>query len=178
VTTIAGATLRVYTYKEGVLSAVAHDLEIEVARFSLDVSADGVSVDADASSLRVVHPMKDGRPNPRALSRRDFAKIEKSIASDVLRTRRHPRVLFTAPLPTDDDTEVTGTLTLCGEERQVRLRLSRTDTVLQARARIQQPDFGITPFTAMLGTLKIKPAVDVLAEVPLDALRDETPGDG
>jgi hypothetical protein len=35
------------------------------------------------------------------------------------------------------------------------------------RARIDQRDFGITPFSAMMGTLKVQPHVDIEVRVPL-----------
>lgn len=36
--------------------------------------------------------------------------------------------------------------------------------------RVHQPDFGITPFKAMLGALRIQPQVDVELVVPRSAL--------
>jgi hypothetical protein len=35
-----------------------------------------------------------------------------------------------------------------------------------ASARVHQPDFGIRPYTAFLGTLKVKPDVEIQILVP------------
>jgi len=169
------AHLRVLTYKEGVLSAVAHDLELEVTRFVIDVDAESFTVTAEAASLRVLHAMRDGKPAPAVVSARDARKIEQNIASDVLSARRHPQIIFTAKLPADDASECEGRLSLCGREREVRLTLTRDDERLHVRVRLHQPDFGIKPFTAMLGTLRVKADIDVTADVCLSAL---APGAG
>ena len=58
--------LFVCTYKEGFLSAVAHDLLIEVTGFAVNLhvtDAGSVSVEAEiqANSLKVICAMKDGQ---------------------------------------------------------------------------------------------------------------------
>jgi hypothetical protein len=65
--TASSGKLFVYTFKEGFLSAVAHDLLMEVTDFkaNLNVPAGGVnlaSVDAEiqTNSLKVICAMKDG----------------------------------------------------------------------------------------------------------------------
>ena len=40
----SNAECHIYTYKEGVLSAIAHDLKIKVTSFRIDVSEGGESV--------------------------------------------------------------------------------------------------------------------------------------
>ena len=153
----SNAECRVFTFKEGLLSAVAHDLELEVTRFSVEVSEDGSSIRAtfDAASLRVLDAMADGRPSPGTISAKDKRKIESNIVDTVLHAKRHPQIRFEST--SVSDTSVVGKLELHGRSKE--LRLAREgDTVT---ATIHQPDFGIKPFSAMLGTLKIRPSVEV-----------------
>ncbi len=153
----SNAECRVFTFKEGLLSAVAHDLELDVSRFSVEVSEDGTSISAtfDASSLRVVDAMVDGQRSPGAVSAKDKQKIESNILDAVLHSKKHPQIRFEST--SVSDASVVGKLELHGRSRE--LRLARDgDTVT---ATIHQPDYGIEPFSAMFGALKIKPNVEV-----------------
>ncbi|MCZ7685148.1 MAG: hypothetical protein M5U28_42815 [Sandaracinaceae bacterium] len=60
------ADCRVFTYKEGLLSAVAHDLELSVRSFDIELSEDRSRITArfDARSIEVVEPIVEGRRAP------------------------------------------------------------------------------------------------------------------
>jgi hypothetical protein len=162
------AECHVFTFKEGALSALAHDLELRVGRFTIDVAAD-LAIDARfaADSLTVVHPLKDGRPSD-ALSDGDKRKIEKTIGNDVLDLRRHPEITFRAPAPTrsGDGFVIAGQLTLQGKTRPVEVRSHAVGTTQVAEIVLHQPDYGIKPFSAMLGTLRIRPDVKIRVTIP------------
>ena len=164
------ARCRVFTYKEGLLSAVAHDLEIDVARFWVEWPDDAsrLTAELDARSLHVLHAVHDGRAAPNALSERDRRKIEQNIVEEVLSASRHPTVRFEASLAwAGGRPTIEGTLTLLGRSRPVRPTVSEQGGELLARATLHQPDFGITPYSAMLGTLQIKPDVTVEMRIPI-----------
>jgi len=150
----------VLTFKEGLLSAVAHDLKLKVTSLTVDVEGPQVKADLDASSLRVVTPMKDGAENPGALPKLVYGEIEKNAANDVLNAKKHPRITFTSSSITE--TEVVGQLSLHGVTREVRGK--RTGTT--AEFSFDQRDFGIKPYSAMLGTLKVKAGVQVKITLP------------
>ncbi len=164
----SSASCHVLTFKEGVLSALAHDLEIVVKRFTIEL-ADDLAIDArfDAGSLTVAHAMKEGRPSD-ALGDGDKRKIEKTIATDVLDTRRFPEIRFVAPAPTaaGDGFAYRGQLTLHGKTRAVEARSQVSGAHQVAELVLHQPDFGIKPYSAMLGTLKIQPDIRVRIRVP------------
>ena len=65
---------------------------------------------------------------------------------------------------------VTGTLALVGVERRVDFRIRKEGSTFVSDIRLLQTDFRIKPYSAMLGTLKIKPEVEVRVEVPESAL--------
>jgi hypothetical protein len=161
----------VFTYKEGLLSVVAHDLQIRVTRFEVDVddATHAIAARFDARSLAVVAAVRDGVPSPGTLGDADKRKIEQSIVDDVLGAKRHPEVRFTstAVAPEGDGFCVVGELALHGHTRPLTLHARRHGERLAVEASLHQPDFGIRPYSAMLGTLKVKPDVTVRCEVPL-----------
>lgn len=164
------ADVLVFTFKEGLLSAVAHDLEIRVNRFSIwvDEETNAVRATFDAASLSVVTAMKDGAEAPRALSDSDRRKIEENIVDDVLHAKRFPEIRFASTSVEEEGTgyRVRGQLTLHGKSREVAF-VTRSDGEGQVlEVTIHQPDFGIQPYSAMLGTLRIKPDVIVRAALP------------
>lgn len=164
------AECKVLTFKDGLLSAIAHDLEIRVERFHVewDDARSRVEARFEPTSLRVLHAMRSGAPNPSALSDRDRAKIEGNIRDEVLEVRRHPEIRFVSTAVTVDDAGATlkGDLTLHGRTRSIEVRARRSGERWVAEVRLHQPDFGITPYTAMMGTLRIRPEVRVRIETP------------
>jgi hypothetical protein len=123
------ADCRVYTFKEGLLSAVAHDLEIRVERCSLEWDEEKTRLEAswEPTSLRVLHAMKDGTPNPGALSERDKAKIESNIQGEVLEANRYGAIRFVSSsiAPEGDGFRVRGTLELHGKKRDIEASVVR-----------------------------------------------------
>lgn len=163
----------VLTFKEGVLSAVAHDLELRVGSFTLDVDDTSHAIDArfDLRSLRVVCAMKDGRESPSSLSDKDKREIEQNMAKDVLDSGRWPEARFVSKkVRADGDAWVIdGDLTLCGKTHELSARATRAGDRLEARVRLHQPDFGIKPYKAMLGTLRVQADVEVRLSLPAPA---------
>lgn len=166
----SSAECAVLTFKEGLLSAIAHDLFIHVTKFEIDVDDRTHAIDArfDPRSLRVVHAMEHGTPRPSTLSDSDKHKIEQNIVNDVLDARTHAEARFTSSevVPEGDGFRARGTLALHGQRRPLDVAIQRKGDDLVAEVRLHQPDFGIKPYSAMLGTLKIKPDVVVRCTVP------------
>lgn len=168
------AHCRVFTYREGLLSGLGHDLEFAVARFRIEVDPDARTVSAtfDPTSLRVEGALRDGTPLPDALSPSDRSTIESNTRDDVLDARRYGEIRFRStravPSPETAPTTVTvdGTLDLHGAQRPVTVELHRRDDTWQAEVVLQQPDFGIRPYSALLGALKVKAEVRVRLTVP------------
>jgi polyisoprenoid-binding protein YceI len=155
----SSAEVLVFTFKEGLLSAVAHDLKLRVTKFGIDVEGDRVRAEFDPSSLRVVNAMKDGRDDAGALPAFAHGEIEKNIVNDVLEPKRYPEIRFETTSITD--AQVTGRLTLHGKTKEVTGARKDAGGKKVAEFRLDQRDFGIKPYSAMLGTLKVKPEVVV-----------------
>jgi polyisoprenoid-binding protein YceI len=166
------AACEVLTFREGALSAVAHDLRLRVTAFelSIDPAAPAVTARLDAGSLRVVSAMRDGRPLPDALRPGDVREIEETLAATVLRAPRFPEIRFasTSVSRRGDGYDVQGMLTLAGVSRPVAAEVRREGERLVVEVPIHQPAFGIRPYRAMLGALRVKADVLVRLSVPAE----------
>jgi polyisoprenoid-binding protein YceI len=161
------ASVTVFTFKEGLLSKIAHDLRIAVQRFEISWDPAAIRASFDPSSLEVVATMRDGRDAPGLLSGRDFRTIEDTIRNDVLETRRFRSIAFEGKEERNGEARsVRGTLTLHATARPIRIDLQRRDTRWVGTIELDQRDFGITPYRAMLGTLRIQPRVRIELSLP------------
>jgi polyisoprenoid-binding protein YceI len=155
------AACRVYTFKEGLLSAVAHDLELVVGRFSLswDEPASRVEARFDAGSLRV--------QLPQSLSAADRAQIESTLKEEILQAHRHPEIQFTGSQVRKEagGYRVEGTLQLRGVRQPLGAWVRERNGRLECEVELDQRQFGIAPYRAALGTLRVKPRVRVVVTV-------------
>ncbi len=158
------AEVTVLTFKEGLLSAMGHDLKLRATRGFVSVEGDAVDVEVQVDGLEVVGAMKDGKDLPDGLPSFAFAEIRKNLQKDVLEAKRFPTVHFRG---TASATQVQGSLTLHGVTRNVSAARHDDATHASAEFQLDQRDFGITPFSGMLGALKVKPSIVVRARVPL-----------
>lgn len=159
---------RVFTYREGLLSSLGHDLELVVTRFEARVDEGARAVDArfDAASLRVVRALRDGVET--TLSERDRQTIEDNLRRHVLESARHPEIGYRSARVVDVDGgfDLDGRLTLHGTERPVAVSLRRAGDRYVGEVPLHQPDFGIRPYSALLGAIKVKPGVVVRLDFP------------
>jgi polyisoprenoid-binding protein YceI len=160
------------TFRDGLAAQAGHDLTIEPANWSgeLEVGADLASVSlevrVDLGSLVV----RDGSGGLKPLTERDKREIT-ATARKVLRTDRHPELTFAATSFTPAGAGggvIDGTLTLAGQSRPLRLDVRESGPgSYVATASVTQSDFGIKPYSAFLGSLKVRDAVGIQAEVSL-----------
>ena len=158
--------LEVLTFKEGLLSKVAHDLRLVAEKLDASLVDDTVTATVDLGQLRVVCARKNGEDDHGALSAGDKTKISKSMQADVLHTKRHPEARFTGKVVRDDgQAKIAGRLSLHGAEKPFELELTQSDGRWKGEAKLHQPDFGIKPYSAMLGALKVQADVRVRVSV-------------
>ncbi|MCB9670520.1 MAG: hypothetical protein H6736_09250 [Alphaproteobacteria bacterium] len=166
----SSGTCEIFTYKAGLLSAVGHDLLFRVKRWSLTVEDDHIEGTFDGTSFEVVGAIKDGRVAPGALSAKDERDILANIDKHVFKGFRPRDIRFEADdVDVDDDCiEGTGTLAIPPGRHDVRFEAHIEGGKATCRLTLHQPDWGITPFKALMGTLKIKPDIKVRITVPWD----------
>lgn len=161
----------VFTYKEGLLAPVAHDLKIRVGKFSISIGNESeISATFDPASLEVVCAMENGIEKENCLSKRDCAQIEKNIVRDVLRVKKYPDIRFQSSHATQQPGgyRVGGDITICGITRGIQTVARRHGDKVKAEIELHQPDFGIKPFKALMGTLKVAANLRVELIIPAE----------
>jgi polyisoprenoid-binding protein YceI len=162
-----------FSFKDGLLARLAHDLKLRVERFSIEVddSTRQIKATFDPSSIQVACAQVDGRDDPSTLSKGDKKKIYDNVTKDVLRVRKYPEIRFdsTNVVERGEGFAVEGTLQMHGKSRNVQASVRPDGNRWVTEIRVHQPDFGIKPYTAALGALKVKPNVLVRVSVPRGA---------
>lgn len=158
--------------REGMAKKLGHDLVLEVTRWNATVSVDGdvasssVTATADTRSLEI----KEARGGAKALSANDEKDIKKNINDKVLKTGQHPEMTFTSTaVKAEGDTRyiVEGDLTIMGSTRPATMEVSVSGGKATGTMTITQSQWGIKPFSAMMGALKVKDAIEVVIEAPV-----------
>lgn len=160
------ADVYVFTYKEGMLATVAHDLKLRVARFNIHEDPVTLVVDAtfDAQSMEVVAARVHGVDAPSVLSEDDKREIAKNLRDRVLCASRHP--VIGATTVHHEGGQSIARVSVCGVTNNVALQREVVGDRRRVRATLHQPAFGIKPFAALLGTIKVRPDVDVEVWLP------------
>jgi YceI-like domain len=164
--------LWVKTGRAGAAAQAGHDLLIEVTSWhaTLDVGEDlaetSLVLEADTSSLRV----RDGFGGMQPLGDDDKASIEQTIDEEILK-RTDVEFRSTAVRATEGGLAVEGELALVGAVQPLELEIEvGEDGRLSGSALVKQSDWGITPYSALFGALKVADEV----AVALDATWMET----
>jgi polyisoprenoid-binding protein YceI len=161
-----------HTSRDGVAAQAGHDLTIEVGRWSGeltlndDLSPAGLGVRIDMNSLIV----REGTGGLKPLTDRDRREISVT-ARKTLGSDRNPEASFAAGKfepAADCGGVITGTLTLAGAARPLRLEVTRTgEDRYHATTSVVQTEHGIKPYRGFFGALKVSDAVAVDVDVDL-----------
>lgn len=171
-------TLLIRTGRAGAASRMGHDLVLEATRWSatvvVDVRTPGgsrVSATVDGSSLVVREASGGALP----LTDGQRGEIVRTINDRILRTGKHRSITFTSTAVTGRAKRavVSGELTIAGMTRPATLAVVADELARSVRLTgtmsIVQSEFGIKPYSAMLGALRVEDAVDVTVDVRLPA---------
>lgn len=171
---LPGSRFEVRTGTAGILSGLG---DVHVVR---SASAEG-SVrfdprDPDASRVEVTVPV-DGLEVHTDVGRDDRAEIREAMRTEVLRAEEHPTVRFrsTGVEASGDSLRIAGELTLAGATRPVTVTLAYRAAVGRIWAwgsfSIRQTDFGIEPYSAGLGTVKVADEVRFYVNAVAERIR-------
>jgi Fe-Mn family superoxide dismutase len=164
-------TLSVRTGRTGAAAKAGHDLLLHVTAWqaTLEVGEDpaqtSIVLDADATSLRV----REGTGGMQALGDDDKASIQETIDDDVLK-RQSIEFRSTAVQTAADSSRISvqGELTLVGNAHPIAFDLTVDDDgKLSGSAVVKQTDWGITPYSALFGALKVSDEVEVVIDASL-----------
>lgn len=165
--------LRVKTYRQGVAAKVGHDLVIEVTSWeaTLEVGEDPtqstVVLSVDPGSFEI----REGTGGMKPLSDKDRADIGKNLDEKVL--RRKPIAFRSTKVEaagSDGALVVHGDLDLADATRPVSFPLTvGADGRVSGTAELTQSEWGIKPYSGLMGALKVRDSVEVEIEGKLPA---------
>ena len=161
-------TLSVRTGRTGAVARAGHDLLIHVKAWSatLDLEAPRVTLDADATSLHVI----EGTGGMKSLDQDDHANIRQTIDDEVL--KRHDIEFHSTDVQrTDAGLAVRGDLTLVGTTRSVAFDLALDDGHVTGGVVVAQTEWGLKPYSALFGALKVADEVRVEIDAALPQSR-------
>jgi polyisoprenoid-binding protein YceI len=160
--------VRVKTGRQGMASKVGHDLTLEAGNWKATVTIDGdparseVHATIEPRSLEVTAATGGAKP----VSDKD----KKDIVKNITGLLGNASITFTSTSVEVKDSSVkaAGELSIAGQSRPVTLDLATTpDGRLKGSMTVVQSQFGIKPFSAMMGALKVKDEVEVNLDVAL-----------
>lgn len=163
--------LTIRTSRQGAAQKAGHDLLIEVqtwgatAQIAADPTQSVLEFTADARSLNVL----EGTGGLKALSDKDKRDIAKTIDKEVL---KGSTIAFrsTSVRPEDDGRlHVTGDLELAGGSNLIAFDLAESGGRLTGSAVVKQTKWGMKPYTALFGALKVADEVQVTIDAQLGA---------
>lgn len=160
--------LLVRTGRSGLGRRAGHDLTIEATRWSaavearepLDASSVEVTVEVDALEVR------EGTGGALPLSDHDRSEIKKNLRK-ILDTGRHPRITFSSTAVGDGAIE--GDLTIMGRTNPVRISAALDGDRVRGGVTVTQSRWGIKPYSAFFGALRLADDVEIEFDVRLPA---------
>jgi polyisoprenoid-binding protein YceI len=156
------ASLHVETGRNGAAAKAGHDLIIDVRSWeaTLDVGdSSSLELSADPTSLHV----REGKGGMQALKDDDKEDIRKTIDKDVLK-KQGIAFRSTSVEAAGDGLKVSGDLEMGGKTKPVTFDLSESGGTLSGSAVVKQSDWGIKPYSALFGALKVNDEVKVVVE--------------
>lgn len=165
------------TYRDGLAATAGHDLIIDLPSWSGELTVDDdkapealeVHIDIGALSIR------DGTGGLKPLTDRDRREIA-TTARRLLSTERHPEAVFTATRFdfNGESGVIEGNLSLRGVSRPFRLQVAQSELgTYRGTGTVVQSAYGIKPYTAFFGALKVRDTVDVEVEATIRAPGDD-----
>ena len=144
---------------------LAHDLILSPTNWSGTLNVDGDNPAASSAELTI-----DARSIEILETVGGMMSLsDKNMEEDVLHTDRHPNLTFTSTSVSGSEPNfnVAGNMTVVGTTRPVNLSVNVNGTTVTAKTSISQKDFGIKPFSAMMGAIKLRDDVDFELTVDL-----------
>lgn len=158
--------LIVRTSRTGLGRKAGHDLTIEVTRWSAKAVVDvaepatsSVIAEIEAASFEV----REGRGGVKPLTDSDRAEIETTLREKILRTADHPLITFRSTTVTGSPEAfmIEGDLTIMDRTHPVTVRARMEEGRLTGGATVVQSEWGIKPYSAFFGALRLADPVEI-----------------
>ncbi len=156
----ATGSIRVFTFKEGLMSAVAHDLRLRLRNFEITLDDTQVKAVFDLKSLLVEGPIENGVLQAERYTDGKRADVEKAMHDEVLHTSKHPQALFTGSATPSNaggaGYHVAGQLELAGQREPLSFEVRSEHGSYRAEFELQPSRWGISQYKALFGAIKLK----------------------
>jgi hypothetical protein len=164
------ATIHVFTFKAGLLARLAHDLRLTAHKHELTLEAQRIRGYCAADSLTVDGVMGAHGLDPSALSDKDKRQILETVQGEILESRRYPRIEFEGQVQKRSAQQLTlsGNLRLKNQTRPIVTELMHSGDRLQATFELKPSEFGIAPYKALAGAIRLDDRVRVSIAVALN----------
>jgi polyisoprenoid-binding protein YceI len=163
----------VVTGKAGLFGAFGHKHRIRATEFDGTIVYDPDN--AFGSSIEIVLQTAGLIVVPEGADEKDAPKVERTMRESVLPPSEYPTIEFESRIVTaiDDGVQVVGDLTIAERARPVAVDVTITqggDTLTATGTfSVKQTDFGIEPYSAAGGTIKV--ADEVIFDIEAVAIR-------
>ena len=166
--------LLVKTARTGLGAKAGHDLTIEATRWRGHVvistaspGSSSVSVEVDVDSLEV----REGTGGVKPLTDSDRADIRETFLTKILDASRHPAIAFASRRVSGkpESFTVEGDLTIMGVTHPLTVDGQLDGGHARGAAVVTQSRWGIRPYSAFLGALRLRDEVEILFELNLAA---------
>lgn len=168
--------LLVKTARTGLGARAGHDLTIEVTRWRGEAvvnvagpAASSVSLTAEVDSFEV----REGTGGVKPLTGADRREIVATLREKILHAREHPAITFTSTKVggTPEALRIDGDLTIAGATQPVTVQARLMGGRAVGTASVVQSRWGIKPYSAFFGALKLADEVVVEFDVGLTPAR-------
>jgi hypothetical protein len=149
------AVLHVYTFKEGMLSRLAHDLRLSVPRFAVSLEGGRILASFDPTSAQVDGTMARGALQAGTLSAADRKSILRTVTTEVLGAGV---VRFEGTLEPGAPVHAVGRLTLPPRPdgaRELRVPVRVESQGLVVELDLVPSQLGIPPYRALGGAIRL-----------------------
>lgn len=154
-----------YTFKQGLLARLAHDLRLSVARFEIRLDHGQVHATFDADSLRVDGVAHGDSVDRDALSNEDKSKIEATVRTELLHSAEHPRIELKGTLERDGVAfAVDAELHMRGQRQGLRVPVHVDRERTFAEVELSPSRFGIPAYKALAGAIRLQDRVVIRVE--------------
>lgn len=165
--TLNGGRIEVFTFREGLLSPIAHDLRLRLERFEIVHDEETAEARFWPDSLVVEGAIEHGRLSENVLSAAQRDEILDNVRHKILRTGVHPEARLRARVvPGVEPHELSGVLELAGSTRPITLVVRARDGRLQGEVELRPSEWGIKPYRALLGAIRLADRVRVRFDLP------------
>ena len=160
--------VQIFVQREGLLARLGHDLQLSARQFEIRLQDNLVRGRFASDMLRVDGVIHRGRLDQSVLSNAEKTQIEQTVRDDILQSGKYPQILFEGTVQGQGPggRRVEGRLHMVGSEQAIAATVHEDGGIARAEVVLTPSSWGIAPYRAMAGALRIKDRVQVVIAVP------------